>query len=529
MNITTNNYFEVASNLNFSDLPEKFGLIHNDIDESTGSGLDWSAVEASPDYKSMVELYFSQLAEHLQEDQSKDKAPTPTKKRATRKKGTTAKKKAAAKKKAPAKKKKPGLKENVEYLKDLSEELKIIKRFVGLHDKEKSQLSVRRAWNYLNRLVAKGKVRASKTFQGAATPYHEQIAWIQEHLELGMKQGFASDNEEETARLVFDEEKIAEFRGILKQYDVWPSVRLVLRYIGMQGKSPALDKVKALITAIDKATDKGQLKYCKDKTAKFMPDIRRALQNYLDKKTALVSMSAAPLNGLCGTVLTGESPVLEGASWEFTPSSDYAFAAEKEDFEEETGYIVPPSRGSGRRVRSDQPPRDLDSGLAFSGRWQQLFNRPSPGFSALVYGPPKSGKSTLCLDFAGYLARDFGRVLYASIEEGHRSTIWERVNRLGVGHARLEILDYLPHDLSGWDFVVVDSASDGCISPDMMRSMVKRWPEVSFVFLFHVTKGGLPKGEGEFQHIVDVLVEVRDGRAEARGRFGGGSVGVRFG
>ena len=263
MNITTNNYFEIAANLSFSDLPEKFKLIHNDLYESTGSGLDWSAVEASPDYKSMIELYFSQLSEHLKEKPApaakKQESRAGAKKRGQRKSAVTGKKKAATKPKTPAKKKKkPGLKENVEYLKDLSEELKIIRRFVGLHDKEKTQKAVILVWNYLNRLIAKGKVRASKSFQGAATPYHEQIGWIQEHLQLGMKQGFASDDEEETARLVFDEEKIAELREILKQYEVWPSVRLVLRYISMQGKSPAVARFAQEIPAIDRPPDRAK-------------------------------------------------------------------------------------------------------------------------------------------------------------------------------------------------------------------------------------------------------------------------------
>jgi hypothetical protein len=197
-------------------------------------------------------------------------------------------------------------------------------------------------------------------------------------------------------------------------------------------------------------------------------------------------------------------------------------------------YIIPPPKGREVSFRSDQVPAVRTEGYRFSGRWAELFNQPSKGFSMMVYGQPKSGKSTLVMDFAGYLARNFGTVLYASIEEGDRETILERIERMGVAHPDLVVKNNLPADLSGFDFVVVDSASRGLIELDTMRELIAAWPEVSFIFIFHVTNAGLPRGGAQFRHEVDVLVEVKDDgdggkRAYANGRFGPGEMGVRFG
>jgi hypothetical protein len=164
----------------------------------------------------------------------------------------------------------------------------------------------------------------------------------------------------------------------------------------------------------------------------------------------------------------------------------------------------------------------------FGGRWQGLLNQPAKGFSVLVYGQPKSGKSTMAIDLAGYLARGFGRVLYASIEEGGRGTLDERISRLGVGHPNMDISNNLPADLSGYEFIITDSVSRGNLDLGQMQQLKADWPEKNFIFLFHTTKDGLPRGTNQVLHEVDVLVNVKDGIATADGRFGPGSTDVRF-
>lgn len=191
-------------------------------------------------------------------------------------------------------------------------------------------------------------------------------------------------------------------------------------------------------------------------------------------------------------------------------------------------FLIPPPKGRAVSFSSDSLPPAHDKTYKFTGRWEGLFNNPVVGFSMLIYGKPKSGKSTMAADFGGYLARNHGRVLYASIEEGARGTITERINRLGVAHPDMVIKNYLPVDLSGYDFVITDSVSRGNVDIEMMRNLITQWPAVSFIFIFHTTKDGLPRGTQEYLHEVDVVVKVDQGHATADGRFGPGEMPVRF-
>ena len=198
------------------------------------------------------------------------------------------------------------------------------------------------------------------------------------------------------------------------------------------------------------------------------------------------------------------------------------------------GYLIPPPKVRGKlnpiSFTTDKPPENREQRYQFSEGWQELWGRPEVGFSAMIYGQPKTGKSTLAMDFAGYLARTGkGPILYSSIEEGARGTLTERINRLEAQNRSLMVKNFLPADLRSFSFVIIDSASRGLLTLELMQQLISDWPKISFLFVFHVTKDGLPRGKNEFMHEVDVLVEVRDKEAVAEGRFGPGKMPVNYG
>ena len=45
-------------------------------------------------------------------------------------------------------------------------------------------------------------------------------------------------------------------------------------------------------------------------------------------------------------------------------------------------------------------------------------------------------------------------------------------------------------------------------------------PKTALVFIFHTTKEGNFRGQQDFAHDVDVIIEVGNGVAKANGRFG---------
>jgi len=162
--------------------------------------------------------------------------------------------------------------------------------------------------------------------------------------------------------------------------------------------------------------------------------------------------------------------------------------------------------------------------IGLQGKYRELIGDPSLGFSAMVYGLPKSGKSTLCIDFAWYLAENHGKVLYVAIEEGFSYTLKEKFERLKAIHPNLAIAERLPDDLLTYQFVFIDSVSKAGLSTEDLTAIRKNYPKTSFIYIFHTTKEGNFRGKQGFAHDVDVIIEVEKGVARANGRFGVGNM-----
>ena len=161
--------------------------------------------------------------------------------------------------------------------------------------------------------------------------------------------------------------------------------------------------------------------------------------------------------------------------------------------------------------------------IGFSGKWLDLIGNPSPGFTAMVFGKPKMGKSYLCVDFAGYLARNHGTVLYVANEEKLDATLQMKLNDKDVKHENLFVSDYLPEDLSQYQFIILDSVNKLGLTPKDLENLRKNNPGKSFIFIFQTTKDGNFKGANSFQHDVDVVIEVpENGKATQFGRFNQG-------
>jgi predicted ATP-dependent serine protease len=160
--------------------------------------------------------------------------------------------------------------------------------------------------------------------------------------------------------------------------------------------------------------------------------------------------------------------------------------------------------------------------IGLQGKYRDLIGDPCEGFTAMVYGLPKSGKSTLCIDFAKYLAEHHGKVLYVAIEERFGYTLKEKFERLHAIHPNLVIAEKLPEDLSPFRFVFIDSVSKAGLTADELANLHKQNPKTAFIFIFHTTKEGNFRGKQDFAHDVDVIIEVANGIAKSNGRFGFG-------
>ncbi|MBL7890764.1 MAG: hypothetical protein JNL24_14520 [Bacteroidia bacterium] len=161
--------------------------------------------------------------------------------------------------------------------------------------------------------------------------------------------------------------------------------------------------------------------------------------------------------------------------------------------------------------------------IGFKDRWLNFIGDPSPGFTAMVFGMPKMGKSYLCVDFAGYLARNHGKVLYVAKEEKLDATLQKKLKDKDVAHENLFVADALPIDLSAYDFIFLDSVNKLGLLPKDLDKLKADNKGKSFIYVFQATKGGKFKGNNEFQHDVDVVIEVPEqGKAVQFGRFNQG-------
>jgi DNA adenine methylase len=163
------------------------------------------------------------------------------------------------------------------------------------------------------------------------------------------------------------------------------------------------------------------------------------------------------------------------------------------------------------------------SSIGFKDKWLNLIGDPSPGFTVMVFGRPKMGKSYLCIDLAGYLARNHGKVLYVAKEEKLDATLQKKLTDKDVAHENLFMSDFLPDDLSEYDFIILDSVNKLELSPQDLTDLKAKNLGKSFIFIFQTTKEGKFRGANTFQHDVDVVIEIPEqGKAVQFGRFNQG-------
>jgi hypothetical protein len=160
----------------------------------------------------------------------------------------------------------------------------------------------------------------------------------------------------------------------------------------------------------------------------------------------------------------------------------------------------------------------------FDGRWEQFFGNPAINCHYMVYGLPKSGKSTFCMHFAKYLADNHGTVLYVASEEGFSQTLKNKLTNFGLTSSNMHFSNYREAepiiDVAGeYDFVFIDSVNFINISPEQIRALKHKNPNLSLVTIQQATKGGDFRGSQEYAHDSDSIVRIEDGIATQQGRF----------
>jgi hypothetical protein len=459
--ININNYAELVNQIDYNTLPEAIQKGYDFVKKCTSNYAVWDVYNSSEKIKQVIDIYFKKVEGYLRK----------------------AKKKVVEPKTPSIKSSKPN--ETINFSERLVEEIKLIKRFVNLHGKRKTQDDIIRFINTLQKAIVEKKVRKTSV-------YAKEIEFIQDDLittynQMGTKTVYH-----------ITQNKLEELANIVGSEKVFPSLLYIKKFLGLVGKTGIKQKATALKTQLNNAVSKGKISK-QDKYSDKLDEIFKSLTAFLDNPTQkTIEITEQELSGLNG--------IIEGCNCEVN------------------GLDAPMPK-----VMNSMDFANMQfNTIGLKGKWFNLIGDPSPNFSTMVFGKPKMGKSYLCIDFAGYLARNHGKVLYVAKEEGLDFTLQKKLNDKDVKHENLFVASELLHDLNPYQYIFLDSVNKLGLSAEDLTVLKKRYPHKSFVFIFQTTKDGNFRGANSFQHDVDVVVEVPErGKAVGFGRFSqGGSVSV---
>ncbi|HEU4471090.1 MAG TPA: hypothetical protein VFR58_08405 [Flavisolibacter sp.] len=489
--ITPENYLKQIAPVEINAMPMPLQKGHEFLMKATANASDWNTYHNSTAIRKTIQLYFERLSEFITANNKVERKQT--KKEAEQKQNGEIIKEAmrrqglidengqptSKKKKIP----KP-IPEQPAWVERMPEELRFIKRYVGLDGKTKTKEEILRFINSLQKAIVEKRIRKT-------SPYAEQIKYVQEKLILvynTMKGKIKLELKPETA------EALRKLTGGEK---VMVSIGFIKRYISMNEKLGMKEKGKQLLEQINKAIEKGKITD-NDPYILEIHELKKNLKSFITNKSVkTLEIEQAVLNGLEG-ILGCACQSLNGFGSKPAIMNSMDFA----------------------NIEFDT--------LGFRGKWLELIGDPSSNFTAMVYGKPKMGKSYLCVDFAGYLARNHGKVLYVAKEEGLDMTLQKKLNDKAVAHPNLFVSSFLPTSLANYDFIFLDSVNRLGLDPNDLNKLKAANPTKSFVFIFQSTKDGNFRGANSFQHDVDVVIEVpQKGKAVQMGRFNqGGEVNI---
>lgn len=492
--ITPSNYYQQIKNYTIPKTQKSLINGMQFIDKITQNGKNWSEYKSTDWIRTLVDSFFRELNQYL------DLNPKARKSIKSRANGDQLQAKDSIRGDKKTKANATSIETMIrraekrgKRVPNLSEEIKIIRQFVYLHNKEKTMDEIRYFINLIQRAIAQEKIRATST-------YGKEIMEIQ----ISLIRVFESKFSEGKVTLQISEAKRQHYLEIISKQQENPSVRIIKSFIELQARPIGYNSAKTLYNRIVRGINSSRISL-KDKYWKQIEKMMLILKAFLFKNPigGYLTITKSELNGIKSSNPQLAKPQKKGSK---------GLSGIAEDTIMNSMDII--------NLQVDT--------LGFKGIWKEFIGDPIKGFTAMVFGMPKFGKSTLCLEFAGYLARNHGRVLYVAKEEQIGGTLINKLKETNVAHPNLESVGTIPEDLSAYDFVFLDSVTKLGLTPADLTRLKNEYPGISFIYVFQVTKQGAFRGANGFQHDVDIVIEVpQRGVAIQYGRFNqGGEINI---
>jgi DNA repair protein RadC len=385
--------------------------------------------------------------------------------------------------------------EHVKEVERVDEEIRFIKRYAIMHKKVKTKAQILGFLNAVQKAILEKRIRKTSV-------YAKEIIYIQTNLTK------LHNLMKDKAEIKVDEKVLNRFLKIAGSTKERLSITYLKRYIGIQGKKLTKEKAERLIEGLKAAVKKGKL-VKGDPYADRLDKAFTSLVLFVQKAKKGDTLEIHP------TILNGLNEALDGCNCEKEKAGLNGL---------DDSIPVKPEAPPVNNIMSSMDFAKLKfDTLGFKGKWKDLIGDPSKGFTAMVFGKPKMGKSYLCVDFAGYLAREHGNTLYVAKEEKLDKTLQDKLNDKNVKHQRLFVSDHIPDDLSPYQFIFLDSVNKLGLKPEDLEQLKAANRGKSFIYVFQTTKEGNFRGANQFQHDVDAVIEVPEkGKAVQYGRFNQG-------
>lgn len=194
-------------------------------------------------------------------------------------------------------------------------------------------------------------------------------------------------------------------------------------------------------------------------------------------------------------------------------------AVEINVLEEENAFEDEENTNNGKLVSSRELRKRKYNCFPFTGKWKDFFGLPSYAFHLAVHGKPGEGKSTFCVQFADYLAKNFGKVVYVSGEEGLSKTVQDKIINNGIDNPYLMFADIKSYDEikaeipNEYHFIFIDSLDTLRIDAAKLKALKEHYPQSAFITISQSTKDGKMRGSLEITHDTDIAAKVENGVA----------------
>lgn len=417
------------------------------------------------------------------------------------------KKQTPAKKPVPTNKPRPSVKpskQKISEVERIEDEVKLIKRYAVMEGKQKTVIQLLNLLGALQKAIFEKRIRKTSRFKNEVDYMQHTLVKVINRLQRIPKP------EDRIATVQIDPGILKRFLEIAGSEKVRLSIGYLKRYVGIQGRALTKEKAKRLLTLLQNAVSSGKIKGT-DLYGSKIKDIQKSLSAFIKSaaKNDSLEIHEAVLNGLNGILGCGCDE-------------------KKNEVQKQTKVIELPTAPKNTVMNSlDFAKLKFDT-LGFTGKWLQLIGDPCAGFSAMVFGKPKMGKSYLCVDWAGYLARNHGNTLYVAREEQLNGTLQKKLEEKHVKHRSLYVSDHLPDDLTNYEYIFLDSINKLGLTPQDLDNLKAKYPGKNFIDIHQTTKDGKFRGTNEYQHDVDIVIEVPErGKAVQFGRFNqGGEIAI---